>query len=892
MTSGQQIKAKNSRAEQPPAAALPPRRARGWLRTPAAFANIALIAAMIAILWGSIWLHLAQQRREVAADAVIHSGNLARAAAESIGQTISGVDDALRLLRSIYSADPAHFDIGIWASRINREHQIALEFVLMNRDGMLTASSLGPINTPIDFSRQSFFKAQLDSTEDGLFISDPILGRSSGRWSVLFTRKITAADGWLTGVIAASADASWLTRLHEALDIGSGSLILVGNDGIIRAQTEGGGSGFGAGVGQNIAGSPLLAAARKVEQGSLTWADPADGREQIISFRHLGAYPLLVAVGLDAREVFTPYRLHVRQYEIFGACLTALIVLTGCLLLANTRRLLVSRQVLRDSVDAISQGIVMVDRHGRVPVINRRAADLLRLPARLVAGSRMQRLARLKRAGGEADELVWPAGVPLDGLSVHTRGDGRILEVQTHTLTDGRVVRTYADITERRRAEEEITRLANHDGLTGLANRRLFTDRLATAVLRVERKGGACAVLCIDIDGFRRINDLYGHGFGDAVLRQAAQRISSLAVGSVFAARLSGDEFCLMQTEGEQPSAAVALGARIRQLLRQPYTVEGQDVQISASVGIALCPAHGCSVDELLTNADTALHHAKQAGEDSCRLYETAMGARATERRQLEEDLRNALTGNQLQLLYQPIFSARSGALNGFEALLRWEHPSVGTISPEAFVPVAEESGQIVALGQWVIETACRDAQHWPERLHLAVNLSPRQFLQTDLAERIMNVLGMTDFAATRLTLEVTEGVLIDNSARALMTLAALRHHGVCVSLDDFGTGYSNLSYLRQLPLDSLKIDKSFVQSLSDDAQSHAIVEAILALGKSLALSVVAEGVETPAQLQWLRAAGCSEVQGFLLGRPMSTEAAREFAQRALAVAPVSGGGA
>jgi diguanylate cyclase (GGDEF)-like protein len=873
-----------------------------WLLTRGAIVELLLTAGMIAVVWCGIWLHLAQQRQEIEAQAARDSGNLAQAAAESIGQTIAGVDDALRFVRAVYGTDPKHFDISAWGSRVNRLRGVALELALIDQNGMLTASSLGPVTAPIDFSDQEFYKAHVGHVPDQLFISRPILGRASGRWSVLFTRELIAADGWFMGVMAASVDPTWLTRLHQTLDIGHGALMLIGTDGVVRALAAGADSDSTKGIGLDLAHSTLLAAAAKADRGTVTWVNPVDGTQQIISFRRLGDYASIVAVGLNSDEVFAPYLLYARQYEIFGVCLTLLILITGCLLLGNTRHLVVSRKVLQDTMDAVSQGIVMVDPQGRVSVINRRASELLRIPMGPVSAQpalsdpASSDIADQEAPVGNADafaeqhavsggpEETDPDETATDGAREQTRVDGTVLEVRTHALGDGGAVRTYIDVTERKNAEAQITHLALHDSLTGLPNRRLFLDRLAEAIGRSDLNGEGCAVLWIDLDRFKYVNDLHGHVFGDRVLLQVVDRLRGLLRDDDVLARFGGDEFCILQCAVDGPALSEELARRLLNALSEPYRVDGQEVLLTACVGIALCPADGSTVDELLTNADTALYRAKE-GRGTFRLYEPAMAIRIAERRVLEQGLRSALALQQLVVFYQPIFDSATLEVTGFEALARWAHPTQGDISPADFISVAEESGLIVELGHWVMETACAEAMRWPGSLRVAVNLSPKQFLGPDLSGRVASVLAKTGLPGERLTLEVTEGVLIDNSDHALAAMSGLKDQGVRMALDDFGTGYSSLSYLRRFPFDCLKIDRSFVRTLSDDAGSQAIVQAILALGRSLRLKVVAEGVETHAQLQWLRSMGCAEIQGFLLGRPMPSGATRDFLAEALALA-------
>jgi diguanylate cyclase (GGDEF)-like protein len=832
-----------------------------WLLMREALVNLLLIAVTVSGVWIGIGVHLAQQRQELERRAERESSNLAQAAAESIGQTIAGVDEALRFLRALYLADPRHFDISAWTSRINQTHGVALEFALIGRDGRMVADSLGPVDAQADFSAQDFFTTQADSATDRLFVSQPIPGHAPGRWSLLFTRQIVGADDWFTGVIVASVDPSWLTRLHRSLDTGRGALMLVGADGRIRAAAVGTAPGSEQGIGKRIDLAALLGTPAAPDRGTSDWVNPVDGTRQLVSFQRLNDGGSVVIVGLDEDETFAPYRRYARQYQLFGSAITLLVLVVGGLLLNNTRRLLVSRQVLRDAVDAISQGIVMVDANGRVPVINRRAAELLR------------------RADGTAGGLLsGPGDGDANRAFEQVRADGTVLEIRTHALSTGRVVRTYTDITERKQAEERILHMALHDSLTGLPNRRMLSSRLAQGLAAARGGEQGPAVLLVDLDRFKNVNDTRGHTFGDRVLLQAAARLRGI-VGNDggLAARIGGDEFCVLHAGPDGPAGAEALAGDIMRQLSEPYRVAGAEILLSVSVGIACYPTGGASVDQLLTNADTALYRAKEGGRATFRLYESAMDASVAERRLLEQDLHNALALGQIAIVYQPILDSGSCQVTGFEALLRWFHPTRGAISPGEFIPIAEECGIVAQLGFWALETACAEAATWRQPIRVSVNLSPKQFWRSDLPDRVGAILAKTGLPAERLVLEVTEGVLIDNRQRAGAAMAALIEQGIRIALDDFGTGYSSLSYLHRFPFESIKIDRSFINTLSEDEHSRAIVRAVLALGRNLRLKVVAEGVETPAQLRWLRTEGCGEVQGYLLGRPMPADAIGDF---------------
>jgi diguanylate cyclase (GGDEF)-like protein len=424
---------------------------------------------------------------------------------------------------------------------------------------------------------------------------------------------------------------------------------------------------------------------------------------------------------------------------------------------------------------------------------------------------------------------------------------------------------------ESKRAQAQIRYLAHHDGLTGLPNRILLNERIAHALEAARRSGAGIAVLCVDLDRFKFVNDLLGHDGGDRLLIEAAERLRGNVRGSDTVARLGGDEFAVVQTLKHNPrTEAENLAKRIVRHFAMPFEVQGNQIECGASIGVAIYPDDGSTGAVLLKNADTALYRAKQDGRGRYCLFEPEMDLRMQQRRALEQDLRHAIERGEMQLHYQPLFDCSSGQLDGFEALLRWTHPKHGPIPPDKFIPLAEECGLISSIGTWVLKTACAEAVSWQQALRVAVNMSPAQFRQGDLPAIVAEILGSTGLSPHRLELEVTEGLLISDSEGALKILQALKDLGVRISLDDFGTGYSSLSYLLRFPFDKLKIDKSFVQALGTDTGATSIVAAILALGQSLNLSITAEGVETEQQLRMLQEQCCDQVQGFLLGKPIT----------------------
>ena len=429
------------------------------------------------------------------------------------------------------------------------------------------------------------------------------------------------------------------------------------------------------------------------------------------------------------------------------------------------------------------------------------------------------------------------------------------------------------DVTHARRAHERITHLAHHDTLTGLANRHQFHTQVRNALQGVARDGGSCAVACVDLDNFKDVNDSLGHQAGDMLLQLVAQRLSAGTRRNDLVARLGGDEFgLLLQEPGEINEVETFLGRLLEQLQR-PCEVDGARINVGASLGIALAPRDGVEAASLLRNADFALYAAKASGRGSFRFFDPAMALGSQRRQMLERELRRAMDENGLHLRYQPQLVLGSHAAIRCEALLRWHHPLYGSISPEEFIPVAESSGLIVRIGEWVLRQACQDAMTWPGDLGVAVNLSPVQIIGRDLCQMVDEILGQTGLPANRLEVEITESVFLNETGEALDQLRLLHQTGVSLALDDFGTGYSSLAYLRRLPFDTLKIDRSFVHEMLSSTEARAIVRSVVDLAATLKIATIAEGVESQSQVDALVAEGCTMGQGNYLGEPMLSDA-------------------
>jgi len=482
------------------------------------------------------------------------------------------------------------------------------------------------------------------------------------------------------------------------------------------------------------------------------------------------------------------------------------------------------------------------------------------------------------------DELLQSGKSLFDEREILTPCDGvRSISSRRLTFTNESEKARYVlgvvdDVTERKTAEARIAQLAHYDPLTGLPNRTLFREQLEKELSFV-RRGSQLAVLYLDLDNFKSINDTLGHPCGDELLKAVAQRLRSCLRETDLIARLGGDEFAIVQTPLQDPKDAEALAQRIRQAVTgDAYELDGHRTTTDLSIGIALAPGDGTEMDDLVKHADLALYGAKAEGRANYRYFEPEMNARMKQRRSLEIDLRSAIANDEFELHYQPLINLQTQAITGCEALLRWRHPQRGMILPLSFIPVAEETGLINAIGDWVLRRACLEAMNWPRNVSVAVNVSPVQFKNPSLVLTVIGALAASGLPAHRLELEVTESVLMQNNEATLAMLHQFRDLGVRISMDDFGTGYSSLSYLRSFPFDKIKIDRSFIGDLSKGDDAVAIVQAILSLATSLKMTTTAEGVETADQQNMLRATGCNEMQGYLFSPPRpANEIARLF---------------
>lgn len=529
-------------------------------------------------------------------------------------------------------------------------------------------------------------------------------------------------------------------------------------------------------------------------------------------------------------------------------------------------------------VDALvsddSLGLNLFDASGRLQLWNEAFLDLYAIPPdQLAAGQKLKDVRRILRAAGnevlepsQIDELkiVAMSGGPASTV-VELRG-GRHIRMSLQALPNGGWLSRHEDVSDRQQAEQRFAYLALHDIATGLPNRAAFNERIVENLGVARSSGASFAVIKLGIDRFKEINDVFGQTVGDAVLAEMARRLAEVCHWG-FLARPGGDEFSIVTPPDVAEEAIPEVCRQVQQLCDIEFDIDGHRIRIGATAGVSVYPRDGDDADQLVAHADVALYRAKIEQRGTVRLFEPAMDLQIREKRALQRELAVALERRQFEIHYQPQADT-SGEIVGFEALLRWRHPERGMVSPALFVPLAEETGQIGPIDEWVLRSVCAEAASWAKPLAIAVNFSPLDFRRFDVPALILQILLETGLEASRLEIEITEGVLIDDFAGAIAILRKIKNLGVRIAMDDFGAGYSSLSYLQSFPFDKIKIDQAFTRKLETNPESAAIVEAILSLARTLKLPVIAEGVETEKQLAFLARAGCDEVQGYLIGRP------------------------
>lgn len=706
-------------------------------------------------------------------------------------------------------------------------------------------------------------------------VGEPGRGPVTGGWLIPVARKFTGPNGEFLGVVIGVIDAQRIEESFKAVTNNLGdSIALFRRDGTLLARYPHPEQAIGQSFSRSSVFANLLSQA---DRGTVRQIGAIDGKERLISARILKHYAIVVVPTTTVANALANWKRG--AFVIVGVALMAgftiggAVAFTAWLVGKNLRE-----QNLRwkAALDNMSQGLCMFDAKKRLIVCNKRYAGLYGLTdEQTKSGTPLRAILEYRIASGSAPEdHVNYIGDRLAEVTLnkpyqiinHLRDD-RYISVVHRPMANGGWVATHEDVTEQKRAEQRIVRLAHFDILTALPNRASFNETIAATLGHAAATGERFAVLSIDLDHFKEANDTYGHLVGDAVLREVAGRLQA-AAGGAFLSRLGGDEFALIVANGAQPAAAAALGERLLAALTADFEIEGRHLKLGMSMGVAIYPTDGADAKILMTNADAALYRAKAEARGTALFFEPEMSQQLHERRIMREDLRAAIDRGELRLHYQPQ-KKMSGETVGFEALVRWQCPKRGMVSPDTFISIAEESGLIVPLGEWVLREACREAASWPRPLTIAVNISPVQFRHNELTRLVHSILLETGLAPSRLELEVTESVFIDDFSRALSILNRLKSLGVQIAMDDFGTGYSSLSYLHSFPFDKIKIDRAFIGDLESNHHSREIVHAIIGLCRNLGLLTLAEGVETEAQHALLAEQGCDEVQGYLTGRPL-----------------------
>jgi diguanylate cyclase (GGDEF)-like protein len=840
-------------------------------------------------------------------DAEHNAGNIAAVLAEQTSRSVQSIDlvmaelrDRIRALgvstpdqfRKVLATEEIHRLLRDRLSRLPRANLIGLA----DDTGRVVNNTSSWPPPRVNVADREFFQHAKNEGDRKLYVNTPVTNRSTGIRVIGFSRRIESADGTFLGIMQVAVQLDYFRHVYELIStLTDQSFLFLRRDGVVLICHPDPQSRTGD---RMPVESPWYDVVAK-GGGYFHTSGVFDGIPRVVAVRPLADYPLVVNVAMSETAALAVWQRRALLIGI-GATLTLLgftfllrafavqfrqltmseksVIEREARLSEKSGELELANVHFEAALNNMSQGLTMFDAQARLVVCNARYLSMYGLTAELVrpGASFAEVMSHRKAAGsfhGDTHEYVADMMARLaEGrtftIIVHL-DDGRVVSLRYHPMANGGWVATHDDVTERWQSEARITHMARHDPLTDLANRILFLEKMDEALERLRVSGEQFAVFIFDLDMFKAVNDSLGHPVGDLLLKEIANRLRALIGHTHTVGRLGGDEFAILQaTNGDMQADAAALARRLTEVISVPYEIDGHRVEIGISVGIAMAPADGTESSLLLKNADLALYRAKMDGRNCHRFYHSEMDAQMRLRHSLEIDLRNALPRNEFELHYQTVIDLATNTPSGAEALVRWHHPQHGLMEPERFIPLAEESGLIDPIGEWILNAACAEATRWPAHVRIAVNLSPAQFRKGDLVDIITGALNRSGLAADRLELEVTESILLQKSEANLATLHAIKRLGVSIVLDDFGTGYSSLSYLRLFPFDKIKIEKSFIQELATRSDCAAIVGAIAGLARSLDVVTTAEGVETIEQLLLVRSAGCNQVQGFLFSRP------------------------
>jgi diguanylate cyclase (GGDEF)-like protein len=755
-------------------------------------------------------------------------------------------------------------------SRIRQAEFIAL----VDKHGSLVSTTRQWPTPKIDLSDRDYFQYFKNNNDKGVYINNSFFDRIKGLHVIIFSKRINGPNNTFLGVALAGVRLTYFQKVYESIaSLSDQSFLLLHRDGTIILSYPDPKSRM---YDKMPASSPWH---QLILQGGGQYQSPGylDGTPRLVAVHPLRDYPLVVNIGVTEAAALATWRAHAITLAAGTLVLMFCLVFLLKALSRQFHRLATSEATVDTALNNMSQGLVMFDRSARLIVRNQRYLEMYGLSPEIVRpGCTLLEMFEHRRATDHIfsesakqymKELLATVSQGKTLSKITNLSDGRIISVVSRPMGGGGWVAVHEDVTEQKHAEQCIARLAHYDTLTDLPNRATFEATMNATLDRAAATGDQFAILSIDLDRFKEANDACGHLVGDALLREVARRLQAVAAGALIA-RIGGDEFAAIVADGEQPATAAALAERLLAAFVDDFEVEGQRLKLGVSIGAAVYPTDGTDTKTLMVNADAALYRAKAEFRGMALFFDPEMGARLCERHTLQEDLRSAIDRGELLLHYQPQ-KKMSGEIIGFEALVRWQCPKRGTVGPGTFIPVAEESSLIIPIGEWVLRQACREAASWPQPLTIAVNISPIQFRLGDLPKLVHSILLETGLAPRRLELKITESVMISDFSRAVSILRRLKSLGVKIAMDDFGTGYSSLSYLQSFPCDKIKIDRDFICDLESNYHSKTIVRAVIGLGRSLELTILAEGVENEAQHGFLVQEGCDEVQGYLIGRPL-----------------------
>lgn len=855
------------------------------------------------VLMGLCWIALAlilsnTQKAQIAAEAR-HLHNVGMIFAEHAGSTIGQADAVLRSLQSDVEAELS--DAG---NELVGKAKYGLEavarpiecLVLIDPAGNLVSSSAHKDSPDADVMEKEMIRRLSAGGDTSLHIGEPVVSKLTSRWSLYLSRRIKAPGGAVAGIVGARLDLEVLSAMYGTVTIGEDSIVmLVGDDGMVMAKIGGDGATIGERLDspewQRLLQQPL---SRPIVSPTLM------SSEKMIDVVRVAGYPLRIVVGLSKDDYLAAYYLAERRLVSIGALATVFLALIAGLFAAlqlrsnaafqslvsaeqNNRLINTTLAVNNDRFQSMAEhlriGLCMFDGAGNLVVCNDNFLKMYDLPVEIRSREASLREVVLMcvdnghwalRSDDEnsdnSEPIYWGRANEEANRKVYDLIDGRSILVTRQGMNTGGWVFTHEDITERRKKDRQIEMLALSDSLTLLANRARLLRELESGVAASEKN---FALLLLDLDHFKSVNDSLGHPVGDKLLIEVAERIKRTCRDIDLVARLGGDEFAIIARDLSSTQDARRLAARLIYEVSQPYVVVGHELVVGVSVGIALSHRYGATPEGLMQDADVALYRAKAEGRNSYRVFAQEMMIQIKERRSLEMELRTAVAENQIEAYFQPIAQTACGSAVGFEALARWNHPEKGLIMPSDFIEAAEETGLISTIGVQLLRQACLAMQMVSPETFLSINISPVQLRQNDFVERVLRVLEEEKLSPDRLQIEITEAVVLRDDAVTQHNLLALRHSGMRIAVDDFGLGYSSLSYLKEYPFDTVKIDRSFTGGVTDNGRGLAIVKAIVDLARAIGMDVTAEGVETEEQYLQLKKIGCGKVQGFLFGRPI-----------------------